>query len=148
MSSGVNRPAGGAGPSGARGGEGGPRGPAPVARERRRSGSDRRETSRISATFGVQEAVQDGDDAGHVHLCQAEDIALGGITIRHARGLEHQPRTEVALRFALPGTGEEIEARGEIVSDLKAGRFRRTGVRFIAVRPEHQKLIAAFCRRA
>ena len=103
---------------------------------------DRRDTGRIPATFGVSEA----DGAG-VHLCQAEDIAIGGITIKHARGLSHEPRTEVALRFALPGSTQEIEARGEIVSDASAGRFRRTGVRFIAVRPEHQQLIAAYCRR-
>ena len=103
---------------------------------------DRRDTGRIPATFGVSEA-----DGSGVHLCQAEDIAIGGITIKHARGLSHEPRTEVALRFALPGSNQEIEARGEIVSDASAGRFRRTGVRFIAVRPEHQQLIAAYCRR-
>jgi c-di-GMP-binding flagellar brake protein YcgR len=103
---------------------------------------ERRTTRRTSATFGVSEA-----DGQRIHLCQAEDIALGGITIKHAAGLSHAPRTEVALRFALPGSNEEIEARGEIVSDAKAGRFRRTGVRFIAVRPEHQQLIAAYCRR-
>ena len=104
--------------------------------------ADRRGTGRIPATFAVSEA-----DGAHVHLCQAEDIAIGGITIKHARGLSHEPRTEVALRFALPGSREEIVARGEIVSDSRAGRFRRTGVRFIAVRPEHQQLIAAYCRR-
>jgi len=103
---------------------------------------DRRDTGRIPATFGVSEA-----DGSGVHLCQAEDIAIGGITIKHARGLSHEPRTEVALRFALPGSTQEIEARGEIVSDANAGRFRRTGVRFIAVQPEHQQLIAAYCRR-
>ena len=103
---------------------------------------DRRDTGRIPATFGVSEA-----DGSGVHLCQAEDIAIGGITIKHARGLTHEPRTEVALRFALPGSNREIEARGEIVSDASAGRFRRTGVRFIAVHPEHQQLIAAYCRR-
>ncbi len=97
---------------------------------------------RVPTTFAVSEA-----DGAHVHLCQAEDIAIGGITIKHAKGLSHPPRTEVALRFALPGSREEIVARGEIVSDSKAGRFRRTGVRFIAVRPEHQQLIAAYCRR-
>ena len=103
---------------------------------------ERRRARRTAATFGVSEA--DGKD---VHLCQAEDIALGGITIKHAPGLTHELRTEVALRFSLPGSTEEIEARGEIVSEAKAGRFGRTGVRFIAVRPEHQQLIAAYCRR-
>jgi c-di-GMP-binding flagellar brake protein YcgR len=104
--------------------------------------SDRRNANRASATFGVSEA-----DGTRVHLCQAEDIAIGGITIKHADGQSHELRTEVALRFALPGSTEQIEARGEIVSDAKAGKFRRTGVRFIAVRPEHQQLIAAYCRR-
>jgi len=108
----------------------------------RAAGGDRRRARRTAATFGVFEA-----DGTAVHLCQAEDIALGGITIKHAPGLTHELRTEVALRFALPGSTEEIEARGEIVSDEKAGRFGRTGVRFIAVRPEHQQLIAAYCRR-
>jgi len=109
---------------------------------RRQSDEERRRAGRVSATFAVSEV-----DGSHVHLCQAEDIAVGGITIKHARGLSHQPRTEVALRFALPGSREEIEARGEIVSDSRAGRFRRTGVRFLAVRPDHQQLIAAYCRR-
>lgn len=112
------------------------------AAERRRADAERRTAGRVAATFAVSEA--DGD---HVHLCQAEDIAIGGITIKHAGGLAHELRTEVALRFALPGSRQEIEARGEIVSDSKAGRFRRTGVRFIALEPEHQRLIAAYCRR-
>jgi len=107
------------------------------------SDADRRNASRTSATFGVSEK-----DGTRIHLCQAEDIAIGGITIKHADGLSHELRTEVALRFALPGSSEQIEARGEIVSDAKAGKFRRTGVRFIAVRPEHQQLIAAYCRRS
>jgi hypothetical protein len=110
--------------------------------DRRQSGEDRRGTGRVSATFAVSEA-----NGSHLHLCQAEDIAIGGMTIKHARGLSHEPRTEVALRFSLPGSREEIVARGEIVSDARAGRFRRTGVRFIAVRPEHQQMIAAYCRR-
>ena len=105
--------------------------------------ADRRNSGRTSATFGVSEA-----EGSRIHLCQAEDIAIGGITIKHADGLSHELRTEVALRFALPGSTEQIEARGEIVSDAKAGKFRRTGVRFIAVRPEHQQLIAAYCRRS
>jgi c-di-GMP-binding flagellar brake protein YcgR len=111
--------------------------------DRRRVDEDRRGAGRVAATFAVSEA-----DGARVHLCQAEDITTGGITIRHARGLSrHQPRTEVALRFALPGSREEIHARGEIVSDSRVGRFRRTGVRFIALRPEHEQLIATYCRR-
>jgi len=53
----------------------------------------------------------------------------------------------VALRFALPGSSEQISARGVIVSDGVAGAFRRTGVRFIALGPDHERLIAGYCRR-
>ena len=117
--------------------------PSAGAGERRRTEADRRRAGRVPATFAVSEAA-----GAHIHLCQAEDIAVGGMTIKHPKDLEHAPHTQVSLRFALPGSREEIEARGEIVSDSRAGRFRRTGVRFIAVRPEHQQLIAAYCRRA
>jgi hypothetical protein len=55
--------------------------------------------------------------------------------------------SEVALAFALPGTGEEISARGLVVYDSSEGGFRRTGVRFLALRPEHAQLIAGYCRR-
>jgi len=108
---------------------------------RRQASTERRRQGRTAATFAVSEASAAEADGRCVHLCLAEDIAIGGITIKHAKGLTHEPRTEVSLRFALPGSTQEIEARGEIVSDARAGRFRRTGVRFVAVRPEHQQLI-------
>jgi c-di-GMP-binding flagellar brake protein YcgR len=109
--------------------------------ERRRTARDRREAERVPAVFAVKKSV-----AGAVQLCQAEDIALAGITIRRPRGTSVQPRTEIRLEFALPGTGEEIAARGVVVNDALAGGFRRTGIRFIALRPEHARLIAGYCR--
>ena len=57
------------------------------------------------------------------------------------------PRTEVELEFALPGSQDEIATRGLVINDVVAGGFRRTGVRFIALRPEHAQLIAGYCRR-
>jgi hypothetical protein len=122
--------AGGAGPS---------QGPA---RDRRRAPGERRQTQRVPAIFAVKKAM-----GRNVQLCQAEDIAPSGMTIKRPRGSHALPRTEVELAFALPGSREEISARGLVVSDCVAGSFRRTGVRFIAVRPEHAQLIAGYCRR-
>lgn len=82
-----------------------------------------------------------------MQLCQAEDIAPAGITIKRPRGSLVPVASEIALSFALPGSGEEISARGLVVSDTLAGSFRRTGVRFLALRPEHAQLIAGYCRR-
>ena len=113
-----------------------------MAVERRRASRDRRETLRIPATFAVKNSAQ-----GQIQLCQAEDIGPGGLTMKRPRDVSFAPRTTVALAFALPGTKEEIAAEAVITSDLGVGSFRRTGVRFIAIRPEHQQLIAGFCRR-
>jgi hypothetical protein len=110
--------------------------------ERRKASLDRRRSLRIPATFAVKQSA-----GGQVQLCQAEDIGPGGITIKRPRDVSHSPRTTVALKFELPGTREEIVAHGIVTHDATAGSFRRTGVGFIALRPEHQQAIAAFCRR-
>jgi len=111
--------------------------------ERRHADRDRRRDPRIPAVFAVREAT-----ANRVQLGQAEDIALGGITIRHPKGVVLVPQSPVALSFELPGSGEPIDAEGVVVSDRRVGSFRRTGVRFLVLRPEHEQAIAAFCRRA
>jgi len=103
----------------------------------------------VPAVFAVKKAVTGGDGAPkrQVQLCQAEDIAPAGMTIKRPRGTTVQPKTEIALSFSLPGSREEISARGLVVTDASVGSFRRTGVRFIALRPEHAQLIAGYCRK-
>jgi hypothetical protein len=110
--------------------------------DRRRSELERRQSKRIPAVFAVKKAF-----GRQVQLCQAEDIAPSGITIKRPRGSLVPPRSEVELQFSLPGSRDEIAARGLVVTDALAGGFRRTGVRFIALRPEHAQLIAGYCRR-
>jgi hypothetical protein len=99
----------------------------------------------VSAVFAVKKALSVAGSP--VQLCQAEDIAPAGMTIKRPRGSSVTPRTEIELSFSLPGSGEEISARGLVVSDTSTGSFRRTGVRFIALAPEHARLIAGYCRR-
>jgi hypothetical protein len=111
--------------------------------DRRQRLGDRRQALRVPAVFAVKESL-----AGRIELCQAEDIGPAGITIRRPSGGRVSPATEIALAFALPGSAEEIAARGVVVSDGVVGAFRRTGVRFLALRPEHARLIAGYCRHA
>ena len=113
-----------------------------MSNDRRKTSRERRQAQRIAATFAVKQSSD-----GKVELCQAEDISPGGMSIRRLRERQQSPRTEVALRFELPGTREEIVAEAVVTYDAAAGSFRRTGVGFIALRPEHQQAIAAFCRR-
>jgi PilZ domain len=111
--------------------------------DRRRVAADRRNASRAPAVFAVVKSF-----AGRVSLCQAEDIGPSGMTIRRPRGTNVPASAEVSLSFALPGSKEEIAARGVVINDGVSGSFRRTGVRFIALRPEHERLIAGYCRTA
>lgn len=117
--------------------------------DRRRALQERWQSDRVPAVFAVKKAVAgaDGRPSRDVQLCQAEDIAPAGMTIKRPRGSAVLTRTELALSFALPGSKDEISARGVVVSDASAGSFRRTGVRFIALAPEHASLIAGYCRR-
>jgi hypothetical protein len=113
-----------------------------MSQDRRRAPEERRETERVAAVFAVKKAI-----GPRVQLCQAEDLTPSGMTMKRPRGTFIIPRTEVDLTFALPGSQEEISARGVVLHDVVVGSYRRTGVRFIAVRPEHAQLIAGYCRR-
>ena len=110
--------------------------------DRRRAPGERRQTARVPAVFAVKESF-----GRQIQLCQAEDIAPSGMTIKRPRGSGALPRAEVSVSFSLPGSREEIAARGLVVSDGMSGGFRRTGLRFIALRPDHVQLIAGYCRR-
>ena len=113
-----------------------------MSKDRRRASAERRGTERVPAVFAVKKTL-----GPQVQLCQAEDLTPSGMTMKRPRGTFIIPRTEVDLTFSLPGSQEEISARGIVVNDVVVGSFRRTGVRFIAVRPEHAQLIAGYCRR-
>src|SRR4029079_15946419 len=110
--------------------------------DRRRSTADRRQAERVPAVFAVKKSV-----GRNVHLSHAEDITPSGMSMKRPRGTFIVPRTEIDLSFALPGSGEEISARGVVVHDVVAGSFRRTGVRFIAVPRAHAPLSARYTRR-
>ena len=110
--------------------------------ERRRTERDRREGWRVSVVCAVCNTVE-----GQLHLGQSEDIGPGGITLRRPRDVPMPPRTPVTLTFELPGTQTMIDVDGLVVSDRRAGGFRRTGVRFVGSSSEQIAALSAFCRK-
>jgi hypothetical protein len=94
--------------------------------ERRRMERDRRESWRVPVVCAVRNTV-----AGRLYLGQAEDIGPGGITLRRPRDLPVLPQTLITMSFDLPGTRATIDLDGLVVSDRRAGTFRRTGIRFV-----------------
>lgn len=107
--------------------------------DRRCSERDRRQGHRVPAVFAVM------NTCGRVHLGQAEDIGPGGISLRWPKDVRFSPNAPLALQFALPGCDQRISARGTITHDRRAGRFRRTGVRFTGLEPQVHALIARYC---
>lgn len=108
--------------------------------DRRRAERDRRLSRRVPAVFAVKHTV--GRD---VQLGQAEDIGLCGMALRWPK--DAAVRSPVTLTFELPGTREPIAASAQVVNDRYAGRYRRTGVRFTALLPQHAELIARYCAK-
>ena len=109
--------------------------------ERRRISQDRRQNDRVVSIFAVKSAV--GPD---VHLSQCEDLTPLGMTLRRPGGFPLATGMPVLLSFELPGYGEEITAHAVVVSDQRAGKFRRTGLRFAELASDAARKIDHFCR--
>jgi c-di-GMP-binding flagellar brake protein YcgR len=107
--------------------------------DRRRADRERRLSRRVSAVFAVKTA------GSAALLGQAEDIGLSGMALRWPKDADFDE--SVTLTFELPGTREPIAASAQVVSDRYAGRYRRTGVRFTELEPQHAELIARYCAR-
>lgn len=108
--------------------------------ERRRTREDRRQSDRVLSIFAVKSAV--GPD---IHLGQCEDLAPVGMSLKRPGGLPLAMGMPVLLWFELPGYGEEIAAQAVVVSDQRAGKFRRTGLRFCGIAAEAVRQIETFC---
>ena len=109
--------------------------------DRRRAERERRQSRRVAAVFAVR-----GDGVLRGHLGQAEDIGPSGMTLRWPQEAALPP-DPLSLTFELPGSGRAIAARAQVVNQRAVGRFRRAGVRFIALAPESARLIASYCAR-
>jgi hypothetical protein len=110
--------------------------------DRRRADRERRQARRVAAVFAV--AVRRPAES-HVQLGQAEDIAPCGMTLRWPGDVAPAPESAVALSFELPGTRAAIAAEATVVNARRAGRYRRTGVRFVGLSPDVAQFIARYC---
>ena len=114
-----------------------------VTPDRRQGTHDRRFALRVPAVFAVKSFLR-----GRVQLGQAEDLAVGGMTLRRLPEVAAPLGGAITLTFALPVPGFQdplLRLQGVVVSDTLDGTFRRTGVRFVAVDPHTNQLLTRFC---
>jgi c-di-GMP-binding flagellar brake protein YcgR len=110
--------------------------------DRRLAERERRQARRVAAVFAVKETA-----GRRVQLGQAEDIAPCGMTLRWPKDAALPPDSSVALSFELPDSGAPIVAQATVVTTRRAGRYRRTGVRFVALENDDAQRIAQYCAR-
>jgi hypothetical protein len=67
------------------------------------------------------------------------------MTLRWPPNAAPLPEGPLVLTFELPGSPAPIAARATVVHDFRAGRYRRTGVRFVALEPDAAGRIARYC---
>ena len=112
----------------------------PVSPDRRRTDRrqhDRRHAARVPLDLWVEE-----EKGNELYFRRTGNVSIGGIyfeqTIPHALG------TKVKLKFSLPGSGNVIEATGEIVNTPQVKDGLGMGLRFTDVAPEALKALQKF----
>ena len=112
----------------------------PVGADRRRNDRrvhDRRHAARVPLDLWVEE-----EKGNELYFRRTGNVSIGGIyfeqTIPHALG------TKVKLKFSLPGSGNVIEASGEIVNTPQVKDGLGMGLRFTDVAPEALKQLQKF----
>ncbi|HEY0707978.1 MAG TPA: PilZ domain-containing protein [Polyangia bacterium] len=111
--------------------------------DRRQGIPDRRVALRVPAVFAVKSFLR-----GRVQLGQAEDLGVGGMTLRRLPDVPAAPGVPISLTFALPVAGYDaplLRVQGVVVSDKLDGTFRRTGVRFAGLASETAETLKRFC---
>ena len=82
------------------------------------------------------------EKGNELYFRRTGNVSIGGIyfeqTIPHALG------TKVKLKFSLPGSGNVIEATGEIVNTPQVKDGLGMGLRFTDVAPEALKALQSF----
>ncbi len=110
--------------------------------DRRRLAGARRRSFRVRSVFAVKSLV-----GAHVILGQAEDIGPSGMTFRRPKAGVLPIDTPVTVMFELPLVGAPLAVRSVVMTDVGAGTFRRTGVRFVGLLPAQDRQISEFCAR-
>ncbi len=98
---------------------------------------DRRTAARVPLDLWVEE-----EKGNELYFRRTGNVSIGGIyfeqTIPHALG------TKVKLKFSLPGSGNVIEAQGEIVNTPQVKDGLGMGLRFTDVAPDALKALEQF----
>jgi uncharacterized protein (TIGR02266 family) len=104
-----------------------------------------RDERRSAERYPVELWVEESSDR-ELYFQRGANISAGGIflerTIPHAKG------TVINLRFSLPGDGNAIEVKGEIVNVGEDATDLGMGVKFLDLRDNDRERIEAFIARA
>ena len=107
--------------------------------DRRVAKADRRASPRVPLVCAVRNRF-----GKRIQLCLSSNISREGMEVWRVRDEPLGQGSPVKLEFELPGCGELIAAPGVVVFDRDDLRTGVAGVRFAALRPDHERVIDAF----
>lgn len=109
------------------------------------TGSGANEERRTSERIPVEMWVEEATDR-ELYFQRGANISEGGIFLEHT--IPHPLGTEVILRFVLPGDGEPIRVKGEIVNVNEERPGLGMGIKFLDLSEDTQMRITAYILRA
>jgi hypothetical protein len=107
----------------------------------RSSNSDRRRRPRTPISVAVRQRYAAPNED---HLCQAGDINSHGMFLAKVYD-EHQPsEPRCWLEFTLPDSEVQVQAKAEVVWEMRHQHYQLIAVRFAVLAPSHRRLIERY----
>lgn len=75
---------------------------------------------------------------------QVSNLSAEGMHTRRVVGPISRSSRLLQVEIKLPGLGEPLWAKGEVVYDAIGPRFHETGIRFVAMAPGHRGLLRSW----
>jgi hypothetical protein len=103
--------------------------------------AERRREDRIPVGFYVRQMVD-----GEPHRCFTTNLSTRGIFIERVLSPMDRCSDVVQVEVPLPGEGDTLWTRGEVVYDRFERLFHGTAIRFTGMAKKHRRLLRSWLR--
>ncbi len=103
--------------------------------------ADRRRRPRTPISVAVRQRFAGGRDD---HLCQAGDINTHGVFLAKVYDERETDEKRCWLEFTLPESEIQVQAKGDVVWQMRHQHYQLMAVRFAVLAPSHRRLIERY----
>jgi uncharacterized protein (TIGR02266 family) len=102
--------------------------------------AERRQGNRVPVQIWVEEATD-----RELYFQRSANLSAGGIYLENT--IPHPVGTRVTLRFALPGDGQKLEVRAEVVGAIAGEEEMGMGLKFLDLPDSEAERIRQYIAR-